>query len=198
MPKVKKTDEMTERTKRIQESPFNFFTEGDFNSKGHICSDVPSWACYQFIDDLEKEIKVKESQLEEGGMTAQARAKLAKELNERRERLEQVSKKPKINKDKIFKVVGKDREGGSLGDKIAESMFSYDDMKRGVVPIDIEVKRMLDPCIKLSPEEAEMAAGCNIRMDKNCEVSRDDAVRVWRTGRQYLEELSNIEVLRRT
>ena len=199
MPAKKKvrTDEATDRTQRVLESPFNFFTEADMNRDNILANALPAWTCYTLLEDLEKEISEKEKTLEDGDLPSKARAELRKELEQRKERLSQIKDKPKLNKDKIYKVCGKDRTGGSLGDKIAESMFSRDDMTTGLADPMIEANRISQPCIQLAPEEMEIASGCNIRITKDGKVNRDDAINVWRTCRHYLEEQTNAELLRR-
>jgi hypothetical protein len=179
------------------ESEFNFFTEADFNRKGQVASMVPAWACYQLIEELERDIEMKERQAEDFSISPEKRAKLLTDISVRKERLEQVNTKPKLDSDKIFKTVGSDRSGGSLGNKISESMFSYDDMQKGIADAAVELRRSTEPCIKLEGDEIEMAKGANVTISKEGKVSRDDAIRTWRFGRLYLEDLSNSEVLRR-
>jgi hypothetical protein len=194
MPRRKKViDPVSEQTVK---SDFNFFTEADLNREGQIGAMVPSWSCYQLIDDLERDIRQKELDSQDYSIPSERRAILIKELNERKERLEMAKVKPRLDKDKIFRLVGKDRQMGQLGEKISESMFSYDDMKRGIPEAAVECSRMLDPCIKLDPQEQEVASGCNVNIVDG-KVSRDDAIRVWRYGRLYLEEMSNPEILRK-
>ena len=195
MPRPKKVKVAS--SEQTLESKWNFFTEADVSEKGQICSHVPSWSCVQLIDDLDKDIKQLSDQANDYSIAGDKRAKIAAMLSDRKERRDMMSRKPKLDKDKIRKLVGTEREKGSLGEKISESMFSTDDMKRGIADAAIEVRRMLDPCIKLSPEEAEIASGCNVQMDKNQMVSRDDAVRVWRIGRLYNDDMSNPELLRK-
>lgn len=182
---------------KISESEFNFFTEADFNRKGEVAAMVPSWACYQLIEELEREIETRERQAEDFSISPKDRAKLMSELKDRKDRLSQITVKPEFNKDKIFKIVGTDREPGSLGQKISESMFTFDDMKTGIADASVELRRSTEPCIKLEGDEIEMARGSNAVITKDGKISRDDAIRAWRFGRMYNEDLSNPEILRR-
>jgi hypothetical protein len=198
MPRPKKIKNLaTEKAAQTNDSKYNFFTEADYNQRGEICSMVPSWAMTQMIDDLESAIDDRENWLRDPSVPAEARARIQKELEERKERYAMVTKKPKIDQDKLYKLSGKDHEPGSLGEKIKESNFSFDDMMKGVADGAIELRRSTEPCIKLSPEEAEIARGCNVKITDDGKLSRNDAVKVWKFSRLHLGELSNPEILRR-
>jgi hypothetical protein len=198
MPRPKKVkNQATEVSEQTTKSPWNFFSEADFNQRGEVSSMIPAWACSQQIEDLLMSIEERESALEDHSLSPENRARLYKELEERKERYSMVTKKPKLDKDRIFKLVGRDHKGGELGDKIAESMFTNDDMTRGIPDASVELRRMTEPCIQLSPEEAEVASGCNVNITGDRKVSRDDAIKVWRFGRMYLDDITNPEVLRR-
>lgn len=195
MPRPKK--QKVASSEQTLDSKWNFFTEADVSEKGNICSQVPSWSMTQLIEEMDRDIRQLEREAGDYSIAADKRAKIIEGLEQRKERRDMMSKKPKLDKDKIRLLVGTEREKGSLGEKISDSMFSSEDMARGIADAAVEVRRMLDPCIKLSPEEAEVASGCNVTMDKNRMVSRDDAIRVWRMGRLYNEEMSNPELLRK-
>ena len=195
MPRPKK--QKVASSEMTLDSKWNFFTEADVSEKGNICSQVPSWSMTQLIEELDRDIKQLEREAGDYSIAADKRGKIIEALEQRKERRDMMAKKPKLDRDKIRKLVGTEREKGSLGEKISDSMFSTDDMMRGIADAAVEVRRMLDPCIKLDPEEAEVAAGCNVQIDKNRMVSRDDAIRVWRMGRLYNEEMSNPELLRK-
>jgi hypothetical protein len=195
MPRPKKIKQETSEV--TQQSNWNFFTEADVSHRGDICSQVPSWSMTQLIDELDSDISALEKNSKDYSIAADKRAKILADLAERKERRDMIENKPKLDKDRIKKLVGSDRVKGTLGEKISDSMFSVDDMNRGIADAAVEMRRMLDPCIKLEPEECEIAQGCNVRITKDRMVSRDDAIKVWRIGRLYNDDMSNPELLRK-
>jgi hypothetical protein len=177
---------------------FQFFGEVDLNKKGQHSSDMPAWTFTQLIEDLEYDVRVNEINLEDTSLGPEARGKLLSKSKEMKERLDNIkSSKPKVDNDVVHSVVGSDMSGGSLGDKIAESMFTRDQMMKGIAEPREEARRMTEPIIKLEGREREMALGCGVKPNREGKVSRDEAIKVWKIGRKYLGELSNAELLRK-
>jgi hypothetical protein len=77
---------------------------------------------------------------------------------------------------------------------ISESMFSYDDMHFGEASAHEELKRQLNPCIKI---DKRLATSLNLKSYKGGMVSRDDATIATQIMNKALGETSNIERLRR-
>ena len=180
-----------------QKTEFKFFGEVDLNSKGNISAELPAWTFSQLIDDLEEEIRTNEINLTDTSINPETRGKLLAKDKQMKERLEKIiTSKPKVNTDVVYSIVGKDMSGGSLGEKISESMFTRDQMIKGIADAREEARRMSEPIISLSGKEVAMANGCGIKLREG-KVSRDEAIKVWRIGRKYLGELSNAELLRK-
>lgn len=177
-----------------QSEPY-FFGAVDKHPKGTgYTGQYPSWMFDQLIDDLKESISNDERALAdkvlEGEQLARTRTRLALS-KERMEAIEQ-GRPVNIDKDRFNKMANE------LGDKIKESLFSADDMKRGMVEAHEEARRMKTPCIKLSPEEAGVAHRMGIKFDHTERmVSRDQAGKMWKILRRALGEGSNIESLRR-
>jgi hypothetical protein len=187
-----------EKIKEVEKTEYQFFGEADLNRRGEVSSQVPAYMLTQLVEDLKQQVVTHEKELEDTSMQPEVRGKLMSKLREEKERLHMIEdSKPKLNKDIIAGVVGKDRNGGSLGEKIAESMFTYTDMQKGLADAHEEARRMSEPIIPLRDKEMDIAKGCNVRIGKDGMVSRDDAIRVWKIGRKYLGENSNAEILRR-
>lgn len=186
------------KVKEREATEYQFFGEADLNQKGEVASQIPAYMLPQLVEDLKLEINRNEMELEDRSIEPEARGRLSNKVNQQKERLHMIeTSKPKLDKDIIFGVVGKDRSGGSLGEKIAESMFTYTDMQKGLADAHEEARRMSEPIIPLKDKEMEIAKGCNVKVGKGGMVSRDDAIKVWKIGRKYLGENSNAEILRR-
>lgn len=186
------------KKEEFPKTEFQFFGEVDLNQHGRIASNLPAWTYNQLIDDLEYDIRVNEINLQDTSLGPEAKGKLLSKSKEMKERLDGIkSSKPKVDNDAVYNVVGSNMAGGSLGEKISESMFTRDQMEKGIAEPREEARRMTEPIIKLSGKELEMAIGCGIRPNKEGKVSRDQAINIWKIGRKYLGELSNAELLRK-
>ncbi len=182
----------TVEAKPMEASEFQVFSEVDLNQYGRIGSYMPAWAYTQLIDDLKNEINNMELQVRVSNISAERLSELEKSITNKKERLYEIEEgKPKIDKDKI------DELQNTLGEKIADSMFSRTDMMRGIADAHEEARRMTEKCIKLSDTEAKFAKACNIPVSKDKTISRNHASKAWKIARRYLGENSNIELLRR-
>lgn len=205
MARPKKVEEITE-VEEVTEKPvvksnaneFQFFGEVDYNKNGRISSQYPAWAFRHLINELVNDITDLEKQMKDYSIDPETRGKLLSRLQIRQERLTKIRDSfPKVDKDKVYSIVGGENENGTLGQKIADSMFTRTDMMKGIADAHEEDRRMHEPVIKLEGKEIDMAKGCNVRINGEGKVSRNDAVKVWKIGRKYLGEVSNVEVLRK-
>lgn len=189
MPKVKEETPKTE---------FEFFGEVDLNKQGNYGSDLPAWTFNQLIEDLEYDVRINEENLKDMSVGPEARGKLLAKATQMKDRLDAIkASKPKVDPDLVHSIVGSNMSGGSLGDKIQETMFTRDQMMKGIAEPREEARRMVEPIIKLEGKEKEMALGCGVKPNREGKVSRDEAIKIWKIGRKYLGELSNAELLRR-
>jgi hypothetical protein len=102
---------------------------------------------------------------------------------------------PKLSsktKDRINRV----RE--ELGNEIRDRMFTYDQMQqtRGISYAQEEMRRMTEPCIKLTGDTLKAAHAANVRVTGG-KVTRTGAEKVWKIASKLLGEESNVEALRR-
>ena len=173
----------------------NFFGKPDINKHGNIGSHMPAWYHNSQKDELEINISRSESAIARGEVEVDQRPRHQEELRQMKDKLERINEyTPKLvgpQEDFINKI------NISLGQKISMSMFTRNEMNKGLVDAHEEARRMADPCIKLDKDEMIAASRCNFRVDKSGMVSRTDAERLWKMGRRALGENSNTEILRR-
>jgi len=162
------------------------------NPRGQVGSTYPGWMFPRLVEDLEEQIQYEEGQLRDQLLDAVQKANIQERLVQKKDRLLKIKEgRPELNKDEVSSV----RE--SLGEKIRDSMFTYDQMQKGLADAHQEVKRMKDPCIKLNDKELEYALGARVRISNDKKVSRDAASKIYKICSSYLDEDSNVESLRR-
>ena len=176
----------------VSQSDYQVFSEVDLNHHGNVSSYMPAWTYDQLIYDLESDIKTEEIQVNRQNISPERIAELSRSIKTKKERLHDIlSTRPKIDKTKLASL------SEELGMKIADSMFTRSDMMRGTADAHTEARRMVEPCIKLSDEEANFAMGCNVVPNKDRMISRNQASKIWKIARKYIGESSNVEILRR-
>lgn len=155
-------------------------------------SQMPGWYFEEHQRQLDETIKQKENALRNDFVPASEKHEFKENLERDRERLAKIqNSKPKFNDKEKDELAGLVEEVGVV---IGESLFKRSDMEKGIADAHEEVKRQLDPSIKIDGRLAEMAG---ITLDKKGFCSRNDATKAWKLGRKILEENSNVEVLRR-
>ena len=179
-----------------------FFGEADhsYGERGakKISSTYPGWYFDVHKENLKEDIAYNERMLEMD-LVPKTEVNVTKEkLAQKKKRLKEIeTSKPKFNgpdKDRYMKLKA------DLGEKIAESMFSRDEMKKGLADAHEEARRMSEPCIRVDSNEAAMLTGMNISMvrDGNAfKVSRNQASKAWKMLRKLSDESPNVESLRR-
>lgn len=188
MPKQKK-DALQEAQ---DNSPVQFFGEVDFNPKGQVGSTYPGWMFPRLIEDLEEQIDYENRQLKDQLLDAVQKATIQESITKKKDRLQKIiDSRPDLDKDEVNSV------RSSLGEKIKESLFTYDQMQKGTADAHKELARMKDPCIKLDGKELEYALGARVQISSDKKVSRDSAAKIYKMVSAYLGEDSNIEALRR-
>lgn len=176
----------------IEASDYQVFSEVDLNQKNQVGSYMPAWAYDTLISDLKDDITKGEITLKSSNISQERMSELRDSIEKKKERLYQIlDNKPKMDTDKVNSI------SSSIGEKVADSMFSYTEMQKGTVNAHEEARRMSEPCIKLDPNEANFALACNIPVGKDRQISRNQAAKMWKIARKYLGENSNVETLRR-
>jgi predicted phage tail protein len=185
---------MEETAKPLEKTEFQIFGSVDLNDKGKVQSTYPSWYFDHLKDDLQNEVDRMESQLKFDKIPRSEIAITKERLAQKRDKLLNLDNAALTlrgrQKDKVAKVYDE------LGVQIKETMFSRNDMKKGLADAREEMKRMTEPCIQLSGDALKLAQACNVKMTKG-KVSRDGAAKTWKIIAKALGERSNIEGLRR-
>jgi len=159
-------------------------------------STYPAWSLPAAIDEMEEEISLKERQLERGQIKPERIPMVKAQIEAKKDRLRNIlESKPKLNPGQATYL---EKLCKDLGEEIGRSMFTRSDMEKGTADAHEEAKRMSEPCISVP---RELAAQFGIAQaggsGQNMLVSRDNASRIWQTGRRYFGRPSNIEELRK-
>lgn len=172
-----------------------FYGKVDINKHGKEGSEMPAWYFRQHKEEIENNITQVEASIARGEIAEDKRPQILADVRRMKEKLDAINEShPNFNgknQDAISKVTD------TLGQKIAESMYTRSDMMRGIADPHEEARRMADPCIKLEGDEYLLAKKSGCRISRDGKVSRTDAERVWKLGRRALGENSNSEILRR-
>ena len=72
-----------------------------------------------------------------------------------------------------------------MEDIIKRTLFTDTEMKKGIADAHEEARRMVEKCIPVSDEIANVLSGCNVRINPdNKYVSRNELVKGWKTTRR--------------
>lgn len=172
-----------------------FYGEVDLNHKGGVASFMPAWSYRELIEDLKEQIDSKKRAIDSGALEAEQLVKTREEHKKLKGRYESiVSSKPKIDVDRM------DNISKSIGEKISEAMFTRDQMVKGLADAHEEARRMSQPCIKLTGDEAIVAQAARIKGVKDggaFVVSRTQAEKLWKLTRKSMGEMANTAMLRK-
>ena len=170
-----------------------FFGEVDYNQHGRLANALPAWYFTRKEEEMKEQAAHIRYQLENDLIPYSEKNVHKERLKQLEGRLEKIKmSKPELSgkqKDEIAQY----RE--ELGKKISDSMFTYDDMHRGVADAHEEARRMTNPII---PVKADFIKSFGLKA-KDGKVSRNDAIRAWKILGRSLgpDEQTNAEVLRR-
>ena len=185
----------TELPKAKMESEIKWLSEVDLNDKGKVASDYPAWYFDVHVKELEEDVRSLENGIDEGVYIGKRRRDAVKQLETKKSRLEKIrSSKPKLegpNKDRVA------RSFKELGDKIRESMFSYDASWKQTADAHMEAERMVSPCIAVNDDVAGSFIKERGMRVVDGKISRNDASIIWKTMAKSLGEQPDVEGLRR-
>ncbi len=177
-----------------EKATFQVFGSADLNAKGEVKSTYPSWYFDHLKDEVKNDIDRMETQLKydripktEVGITQERLAQKKLKLRELDASALELRGKMKDRVATVYK---------DLGEKIRDTLFSRDEMRKGLADAHEEMKRMTEPCIQVTGDAANFLRACNVKVVKG-RVSRDGAAKGWKIAGKALEEHSNIERLRR-
>lgn len=159
---------------------------------GRVVSQLPAWRHEKGMEDLKEEI----DSIDRKFANSTYRPEDKNYLQMKRKKLDAryqdiISSKPAMNAAERSSLEKSYRE---TGEKIAESLFTRDQMWMRTVSAHEELRRMKKPCIKIDPVLAELS---NVKLDANGKATRDDALRAWGNAGAYLGCETNPENLRR-
>jgi len=183
-----------EDVKPLDKDKFQIFGSVDLTEKGQVKSAYPSWYFDQLRDDLQNEVDRMERQIDSDVLPRSELPLVKERLKQKRDKLlnldaAAVELRGK-QKDRAYKVYE------DIGAQIKETMFSRDDMRKGLADAREEMKRMTEPCIDLRGDALKAAQACNVKVVKG-KVTRDGAAKVWKIFGKALGERSNVEALRK-
>jgi hypothetical protein len=179
----------------VAEANIKWFGEVDLNQHRKIAVDYPAWYFDVQVDQLKNEISERQRNIDLGIYSGKDLIKQREILKNRKGRLEAIeSSKPKLEgKDKDAVVqVHKD-----IGERIKESMFTYDEMWKQSQDAHYEADRMVKPSIEIrSQVEADFCKQRGIKV-VNGKVSRNDASLMYKIFGKSIGENTDVELLRR-
>lgn len=169
-----------------------FFSKMDRNAEGAISSEYPVWMMEAHTEKLRDAVDQQKNALEMGyvkpGELASHRASL--ERNSRK--LQEITDaRPKFTAVVDNKL---NDEYKKLKVSIGASMFTRDEMMKGLADPAKEAKRMVLPCVDVNPEIARM---CGVSVKSDNKASRNEASKIFKILGRYFGEESNTEALRR-
>lgn len=172
-------------------SSIEFFGKVDRAKDGSIGSEIPAWMLETHIEELRESVAQKERMIASGDVPASEVPYLRESYKKEKERLEEIEiSKPKLSAEQID---GLHKAHKKVGEQIAESMFSRDEMMKGLADAHEEARRMVKPIIAVDPE---LARACNVPVVDG-KVSRNGAIKIWKIAGKYLGEGTNPEALRK-
>jgi hypothetical protein len=155
-------------------------------------SQYASWYMDRQHEELEERIRSKEVAMDNGYIGQAEMPDFKQLLREDKEKLDRIdASRPKLTGSQQDRL---SRMAEEAGDAISRSMFSYDDMQRGLADPYEEMKRANEPCVKIP---VELARAAKVRLDSRGMCSRNEAARAWQHARRYLGEGTNTEYLRK-
>lgn len=175
-----------------------FFGKIDHNQHGNISSQKPAWAMQTLVEDLEENINAKRIALELGHVPYDSIPGTKEELKKAEAKLRQIlESRPQFKENEENSIHKMCKE---MSEKIQETMFTRSEMKMGTVDAHEEARRMVDPIVKLTKEQADLAKENNIKVFEKpggLYASRDGATQLWKLIRYYFGENANVETLRK-
>ena len=172
-----------------------FFSEVDYvttkDGKKVQSSEFPAWYFDNMIDEMQESLLKDEQAIKAGRLSGEQLASARDRVERYRDRLSKIEEsRPALDKDKVSK------NWKELGKNISSMMYSRSQMQKGIAPAEGEAKRMVQPCVPVTPEIQEYAKACNVPVVDG-KVSRNGAEKIWKLCGRYLGEITNSEVLRK-
>ena len=177
---------------KVKDSEIVWFTEVDYNPNGKVSADFPAY--YFDLKELKEDIRALSEQLDDGIYQGKRKRDAEKRLTTLKDRFDKIeSGRPKLEGPTKDKVV---RSAKDLGERIKDSMFSYDShWKQTADPHEV-AERMVNPCIEVKDEcVASFVKQRGFRVE-NGKISQNDASIVFKVMSKLLGEPSDTDRLR--
>ena len=172
-----------------------FFGDIDKDHRGRIKSEYPAWYFESQVDLLQEERGSQERRLQRGEIPQEHQPYARQEIANIEERIKQIeNSKPTVNdaeKGKLTKLYYE------LAEKISDSMFTRSEMMLGTASANEEARRMVKPCVALSPALRSLGATLGVQVAQGGKVSRNGAIKMWKILAKLIGEGSNVEALRK-
>lgn len=172
-----------------------FFGDVDRGNKGTVTSEFPAWYFETHLDNLKEERNSLIRRMERGEIPPDNVPYHKAEAEAMREKIEEIeSSQPTMSDQERMKLQKYHKE---LSGKISESLYTRSEQMMGTANAHEEARRMVQPCVSLSPPLRSMAKECNVRISKDFKVSRNGAIKIWKIIGKLIGEGTNVEGLRR-
>ncbi len=188
-------------TTEKKEEKYKVFGDVDKNKDGKIKSEYPAFYHISLKDQLQEDIEHKERMLEHDLVRDSEKPITKARLKQEKIRMDEIEEgQPKLSGkelDEISKMVGTNKKGGTLGEKITSSMYSRSDGERGFADAHEVARRWSTPCLELDELEVPFVKSCDVLISNNRKVTQIGAEKAWKIGRRLIGETSNTEILRK-
>jgi hypothetical protein len=172
-----------------------FFGEVDRDARGRIKSEFPAWYFESHMDSLKEEKNSLIRRMERGEIPLEHQPYARSEVSALEEKIKQIEKsRPDIRDNEKTALLKNFHE---LAEKISESMFTRSEMMMGTASANEEARRMVDPCIGLSPQLRSLGETMGVKVAQGGKVSRNGAIKMWKIIAKLIGEGSNVEALRK-
>jgi hypothetical protein len=162
-----------------------WFSEADYDDRGNVIEYMPSYTNRRLLSRLKDEINESERIVKDGIISGRALLALKDDLADKKNRLDSILDKRKINGTYKDKISGSLKE---ISSEINDALFTYDEARKVSVSAHENVRRMTTPCINVKDEVASSIANdCGIKI-KNGKVTREEAIRIAKIMKHNLEE----------
>lgn len=174
---------------------YEFFGDVDKDFRGNVRSEYPAWYFESQVEIIKEERASQIRRIERGEIPPDHIPYAKQEIAQLDERVRSIEKsKPDLTaaeKENLHKCYIE------LAESISESMFTRSEMMMGTASANEEARRMVSPCVGLSPKLRALAKAMNVKMDQGGKVSRNGAIKTWKIIAKLIGEGSNVEALRR-
>ena len=179
---------------KVESSDIIWFTEVDYNDKGKIANDYPAYYDEISIKELKEDIRVLTEQLDDDVYQGKKKRIEKARLDKMQDRYDKIQAgRPKLEGAKKDKVANSMK---NLGERIKESMFSYDAHWKQTADAHTVAERMVTPCIEVKDEFVNSFVKQRGFKMENGKISQNDASIIFKTMCKLIGEQSDTDKLR--